>query len=237
MIINRRRFLAVVAGLAGSSALPKLSLADNPTDTPLHGLSAFGDLKYPKDFSHFEYASPGAPIGGTFNFQPGYWYFNQNTQTFNTLNSFVRRGDAPPRMEMCYDSLMASAHDEPDAVYCHLAESVVISPDGNRFTFKVRNIARWHDGTPITAEDVAFTYTTIKEQGHPQLSLPLAPLIEARVDDTRTITLVFDGTQSAQDILAIATNVPILSKVWYDSAEFDSSTLTPPLASGPYKVG
>ena len=237
MIINRRRFLGVTAAALGSTALPKLSLADNPANTPLHGLSAFGDLKYPKDFSHFDYASPDSPIGGTFNFQPAYWYFNQNTQTFNTLNSFVRRGDAPPRMEMCYDSLVASAHDEPDAVYCHLAESVTISPDGNRFTFKLRDIARWHDGTPITAEDVAFSYQTIKEQGHPQLSLPLGPLVEAIIDDPMTVTLDFDGTQSAQDILSIAGDVPVLSKTWYDSTEFDSSTMTPPLASGPYKVG
>jgi microcin C transport system substrate-binding protein len=237
MNINRRRFLAISAGVIGSTVAPRLSLADNPSGTPLHGLSAFGDLKYPKDFSHFEYASPGAPVGGTFNFQPGYWFFNQNTQTFNTLNSFVRRGDAPPRMEICYDSLLAEAHDEPDAVYCHLAESVTISEDGNRFTFKLRDIARWHDGTAITAEDVAFTYQTLKEHGHPQLSLPLAPLAEAIIDEPLVVTLVFDGTQSAQDILSIGADVPILSKAWYDNVEFDSSTLTAPLASGPYKVG
>lgn len=237
MIINRRRFLAISAAALGSTTLPKLSLANNATETPLHGLSAFGDLKYPKNFPHFDYASPGAPTGGTFNFQPGYWYFNQNTQTFNTLNSFVRRGDAPPRMEMCYDSLLDEAHDEPDAVYCHLAETVTISEDGNRFTFKLRDIARWHDGTAITAEDVAFTYRTIKEQGHPQLALPLGPLVETTVDDPMTVTLVFDGTQSAQDILSIGVDVPIISKTWYDNNEFDSSTMTPPLASGPYRVG
>ncbi len=236
MIINRRRFLACTAGAIGAGILPKLSLASNRTDTPLHGLSAFGDLKYPKDFSHFEYTSPEAPKGGTFNFQPSYWFFNQNTQTFNTLNSFVRRGDAPPRIEMCFDSLVVDAHDEADAVYCHLAESVEISADGNRFTFKIRDIARWHDGTAITAEDVAFSYLTLKEQGHPQFSLPLGPLVEAVVVDPLTITLVFDGTQSAQDILFNA-SVPIISKAWYSTHEFDSSTLTPPLTSGPYKVG
>lgn len=236
MIIDRRRFLALTAGAAGTFSLPKLSLATNKPNVPLHGLSAFGDLKYPKDFSNFDYASPDAPKGGKFAFQPSYWYFNQNTQTFNTLNSFVRRGDAPPRMEMCYDSLLVSAHDEPDAVYCHLAESVTVSDNGNRFTFKLRDIAKWHDGTPITAQDVAFTYTTFKEQGHPDLSLPLGSLEEAIANDELTVTLVFDGTQSAQDILANAA-LPIISKAYYTDNDFDASSMQAPLSSGPYKVG
>ena len=237
MILDRRRFLTMAAGsIASSACLIKLSKAQNPSGQALHGLSAFGDLKYSKNFTHFDYASPDAPKGGVFNFQPGYWYFNQNTQTFNTLNSFVRRGDAPPRMEMCYDALVVSAHDEPDAVYCHLAESVTISHDMNRFTFKIRDHARWHDGTPITAEDVAFSYMTFKDKGHPQIALPLASLVTASIDDLMTVTLIFDGTQSAQDILANAA-WPILSKKWYEEHDFDAATLTPPLTSGPYKVG
>jgi microcin C transport system substrate-binding protein len=103
MRMDRRRFLILSGGLTASAAFPALPRAENPSGEALHGLSAFGDLKYPRDFPHFDYASPEAPTGGTFNFQPGYWYFNQNTQTFNTLNSFVRRGDAPPRMEYCFD--------------------------------------------------------------------------------------------------------------------------------------
>jgi microcin C transport system substrate-binding protein len=208
MRMDRRRFLILSGGLTASAAFPALPRAENPSGEALHGLSAFGDLKYPRDFPHFDYASPEAPTGGTFNFQPGYWYFNQNTQTFNTLNSFVRRGDAPPRMEYCFDSLMVDAWDEPDATYCHLAETVSISEDRNRFTFALRPEARWHDGTPVTAEDVAFSYLTLKEQGHPELSLPLGVLSDAVVEDDRTVTLVFDGTQSAQAILTIATDYP-----------------------------
>ncbi|WP_306117421.1 MULTISPECIES: extracellular solute-binding protein [unclassified Roseitalea] len=237
MIIDRRRFLTVAAGgYVASAAFPRLCLAANPTGVPRHGLSAFGDLKYAAGFAAFDYANPDAPVGGTFNFQPGYWYFNQNTQTFNTLNSFVRRGDAPPRMEMCYDSLVASAHDEPDAVYCHVAETVTISQDGNRFTFRLRDIARFHDGTPITAADVKFSYDTLKAEGHPQLSLPLDPLAEVIAEDARTVTLVFDGTQSAQAILSVA-GYPILSAAYYADRTFDESTLDAPLGSGPYRVG
>lgn len=234
--VDRRRFLALAGGIAASAAFPPLGRAENPSGVALHGLSAFGDLKYPPGFEQFDYASPDAPTGGTFNFQPGYWFYNQNVQTFNTLNSFVRRGDAPPRMEMCFDSLMADAWDEPDAIYCHLADSVTISDDRNRFTFTLRPEARWHDETPITAHDVAFTYRTLKADGHPTLLLPLGVLEDAVAEDDHRVVLIFDGTQSAQAILTIAT-YPVLSKAWYETREFTASTLEPPLASGPYRVG
>lgn len=236
MRFDRRRFLILSGGIAASAAFPALSRAGNPSGVELHGLSAFGDLKYPRDFSHFDYAEPEAPVGGTFNFQPSYWYYNQNTQTFNTLNSFVRRGDAPPRMELCFDSLMVDAWDEPDAIYCHLAETVTISDDRNRFTFTLRPEARWHDGTPVTAHDVALSYLTLKEQGHPEFLLPLGVMTDAIAEDDHTAVLVFDGTQSAQAILLIA-SYPVLSKQWYAARDFTASTLEPPLASGPYRVG
>ncbi|MEL6818912.1 MAG: extracellular solute-binding protein [Pseudomonadota bacterium] len=237
MTMDRRQFMFVTAGAFTASAMfPKLSIAANPSGISLHGLSAFGDLKYADGFSHFEYNSPDAPVGGTFNFQPSYWYFNQNVQTFNTLNSFVRRGDAPPRIEICYDTLMARAFDEPDATYCHVAESVTISEDRNRFTFKLRDIARFHDGSPITAADIKFTYDTIKAVGHPDLSLPLQKLTEVIAEDEGTVTLVFDGTQSARAILTIV-DMPIQSAAYYSTREFDDSTLEPPLGSGAYKIG
>jgi len=236
MRFDRRRFLVLAGGLTASAAFPALGRAENPSGEALHGLSAFGDLKYPRDFEAFDYASPDAPVGGTFNFQPGYWYYNQNTQTFNTMNSLVRRGDAPPRMEQCFDSLMVDAWDEPDAIYCHLSESVTISQDRNRFTFRLRPEARWHDGTPVTAQDVAFTYRTLKTDGNPQLLLPLAVMTDAVAEDDHTVALVFDGTQSAQAILTIAT-YPVVSEAWYATREFTASTLEPPLASGPWRVG
>lgn len=237
MNLDRRQFLcAGVGAFTASTLFPALSRAANPSGVTLHGLSAFGDLKYSDGFSHFDYNSPQAPVGGTFNFQPSYWYFNQNIQTFNTLNSFVRRGDAPPRIEMCFDSLMARAFDEPDATYCHVAESVTISEDRNRYIFKLRDIARFHDGSPITSADVKFTFDTLKAVGHPELSLPLQKLAEVVVEDERTVTLVFDGTQSARAILTVV-DMTIQSATYYANREFDQSTLEPPPGSGAYKIG
>ena len=237
MNIDRRRFLLMAAGAAlASPAFPPLSRAANPSGTALHGMSAFGDLKYPPGFARFDYAEPSAPRGGTFNFQPGYWYYNQSLQTFNTMNGFVRRGDAPPRVEMTLDSLCVSSWDEPDAVYCHLAESVTISGDRNRFTFRLRDIARWHDGTPITSRDVKFSYDILKSQGNPQLLLPLGTMSEVIAEDERTVTLVFDGTQSAQAILAISA-YPVFPARHFEGREFDAATMDPIPGSGPYRVG
>ncbi|MCB1487438.1 MAG: ABC transporter substrate-binding protein [Bauldia sp.] len=204
--------------------------------TGLYGLSIFGDLKYPADFTHFDYVVADAPKGGRMNFQPPFWYFNQNTQTFNTLNGFVLRGDAPPRIELIFDTLMARATDEPDAVYGLVAETVDVSEDGNVFTFHLRDGTRFHDDSPLTAGDVAFSLMLLKEQGHPNISQVIGPLAGAEAPDAKTVVVTLDGTQSRDTILTIV-GLPIFSRTYYTTNTFDASTLSPPLGSGPYKVG
>lgn len=231
--LTRRDFMTGAAALVAAG---RPAFAATPRDTPLHGLSAFGELKYAPGFSHFAYANPGAPAGGTFRFSPPNWAFNQNVTTFNTLNSFVARGDAPPRMELCFASLMSRAIDEPDAVYGLLAESVSLSADGRTYVFRLRPGATFHDGSPITAADVAFTYTLLKAEGHPSLQLPLKPLVDAVADDEATLRLVFDGTQDERDILTLV-DYPVLSKADIAANGFDTGSLRPLLGSGPYRVG
>jgi microcin C transport system substrate-binding protein len=234
--LPRRAFLAATGSAALAALLPGRAFADSPTGVKLHGLSAFGDLKYPKDFPHLDYVNADAPKGGTFNFSPPNWGYNQSVLTFNTLNAFSLRGDGPPRIEMCFDSLMGSALDEPDAVYGLLAESVTLSDDRNSFEFSLRPEAKIHDGTPLTARDVAFTFDTFKEFGHPTLMLSLTEMTEAKALDDRTFRLTFSGQQSARTILN-AVGFPIISSAYYTENKFDSSQMKPPLGSGPYKVG
>lgn len=234
--IARRDFLAATACAIAVPLLPRPVFAQSPADTPLHGLSAFGDLKYPPDFAHFDYVNPDAPKGGTFNFSPPNWIYNQNTLTFNTLNTFVAKGDAPPRMELCHDALMIRALDEPDAVYGLLAKSVTMSEDRNQFDFALRPEARFHDGTPLTAHDVAFALNLYKEKGHPDLLLTLAQMREAVAVDPETVRLTFSGKQSDRTILDIV-QFPIVSKAFFEANPFDGSQLNAPLGSGPYKVG
>ena len=234
--LDRRRFLALAGAAAGASAFPRRLFAASPPDTPLHGLSAFGDLKYPPDFPHFDYVNPDAPKGGTFNFAPPNWNYNQSPLTFNTLNFLVPKGDSPPRTELCFDALMVSSLDEPDAVYGRLAETVALSEDRNVYTFRLRPQARFHDGTPLTAHDVAFAMKLYKEKGHPDVYLPLLRLVDAVAEDDHTVLLRFDGEQSERTILSVVV-FPIVSKAYFEANPFDGSSLKPPLGSGPYKVG
>jgi len=234
--LRRRDFLALGAASLAAPLLPSRGIAALATEEALYGISTFGELKYPKDFSYFDYASPEAPQGGTFNFQPPNWLFNQSVLTFNTLNTFVPRGDAPPRMEMCFDALMAGSLDEPDSLYGLLAETVTIAADRNSFTFRLRPEARFHDGSPVTAQDAVFTFDLLKEKGHPQLSLPLSNMTEAVAEDERTFRISFNGEQSSQTIFAVA-GYPVLSKTWFDTHPFDGSQMTAPLGNGQYKVG
>lgn len=236
LCLNRRSFL----GLSGSAAMAALfqpkAFADMPAGKPLHGLSAFGELKYGPDFTHFDYASPEAPKGGTFNFAPPSWYWNQNPDTFNTLNTFTFKGDAPPRMELTFDTLMAPALDEPDSVYGLIAESATFSEDHRSCTFRLRKEARFHDGSPIEAKDVSFTYRTIKERGHPILRQYLAGIekVEATGKSEVRIHILADRGPKA---LLDAVILPILSEDWFRDRDFEATTMEPVLGSGPYKVG
>ncbi len=232
--LTRRRALQLAAASAAYGMMQPWAWAAGKTG--LHGLSIFGDLKYPAGFAHFDYIDPAAPKGGRMNFSPSYWVFNQSAQTFNTLNSFVLKGDAPPRMELTFDTLMTGAEDEADAVYGLVAESVAVSNDANVFTFTLREGARFHDGSPLTAEDVAFSLMLLKEKGHPQISQVIEPMAKAEAGDAQTVVVTLDGTQNRATILTIV-GLPIFSKAYYSSKAFDSSTLDPPLGSGAYKVG
>lgn len=234
--LSRRDLMALGCAATAAALLPGRAFANTPTETQLHGLSAFGELKYPAGFAHFGYVDPAAPKGGTINFAPPNSTFNQSFLTFNTLNSLVLKGESPPRTEYCFDSLMASALDEPDAVYGLLAQSVTLSADRNTFTFALRPPARWHDGTPLTAADIVFALKLYKDKGHPHLSQALRWMTDAAMVDASTVRLTFSGEQSSQNILAIV-QMPIVSRAYYTENDFGAATMTPPLGSGPYRIG
>ena len=232
--LTRRGVLAAGGAALAAPLLPPFAWAAGRSG--LHGLSIFGELKYPPDFKHFDYVAVDAPKGGRMNFQPSYWVYNQSPQTFDTLNSFVLRGDAPPRIEMTFDSLMAASEDEPNSYYGLVAETVDVSDDANVYTFHLRSEPRFHDGSPLTAEDVAFSLMLLKEKGHPDISQVIVPMVKAEAADARTVVVTLDGKQTRQTIFTIA-GLPIFSKAYYTNRPFDSSSLDAPLASGAYKVG
>jgi microcin C transport system substrate-binding protein len=233
---TRRQALALGGAAALASAV-RAPWAWAAGKTGLHGLSIFGDLKYAPGFKQFDYVDAKAPKGGRMNFQVPNWQLNQNPQTFNTLNGFVLKGDAPPRIEILFDTLMARAWDEPDALYGLVAETVDVSDDLSTYTFHLRPEAKFHDGTPVTAEDAAFSLNLIKEKGHPNIAEPLAPMAKAEASDAHTLVVTLSAERNRQTILGVAADVPILSKAYYTAHAFDSSSLDVPLASGAYTVG
>ncbi len=237
--INRRKLMILGGAAAFSAALPLRAKAQDGAKTAVHGLAVFDDLKYPAGFNHFDYINPQAPKGGIFRLAVNQWTLNQTHNTYNTLNTFSALGDAPPRMEFCFDSLMTRALDEPDAVYGLLAENVTVSDDGKSYRFKLREQARFHDNTPVTAHDAAFSYDLLKEKGHPALRLLLAKMESVVAEDDYHLRLTLKGESTEQNRRLIISMVllPVLSKAYYTEHNFDGNSLNIPLSSGAYKVG
>ena len=201
-----------------------------------HGISAFGDLKYPPDFHHFGYVNVDAPKGGLISLLPGTRINNQSYFTFNSLNAFILKGEGAQGMDLTFATLMARAGDEPDAVYGYAAKSVEISPDKLTYIFTMRPEARFHDGSRLTARDVAFSLTTLKTKGHPLIIQQMRDMVKAEAPDDNTVIVTF-APKHGRDVPLFVVVQPIFSQAWYANRNFEESTLDTPLGSGPYKVG
>src|SRR5271165_4269534 len=148
---TRRHILKLPAGaLAGFGVLRAGSWPARADDfIESHGLSAFGDLGYPPDFPHFNYVNPDAPKGGKFSQIGPDQLYNQNFLTFNSLNTFILKGDAAQGMELTFAALMVRSGDEPDAMYGLAAAKVRRSADGLIYQFLIRPEAKFQDGSPL----------------------------------------------------------------------------------------
>ncbi len=233
---SRRDVLVIAAGAALSGLAPAIARAQDKTDAERHGISAFGDLKYPPDFKHFDYVNPAAPKGGVFSQIGPTRQFNQDLLTFNTLNSYILKGDAAQGMELTFATLMTRASDEPDAMYGFAARAVTITDDGLTYRFLMRSDATFHDGSRLTAHDVAFSLNLLKQKGHPIITQQLRDLTSIDADDDRSVTLRF-AEKRARDVPLFAAAMPIFSRAYYSAKPFEESTLDIPLGSGAYKVG
>ncbi|QDM19626.1 ABC transporter substrate-binding protein [Tardiphaga sp. vice352] len=231
--MNRRHVLGL--GL-GAVAATHFSPAQAQDETPMHGISAFGDLKYPADFPNFDYVNVKAPKGGVFSTVPSTRAFNQSFSTFNSLNAYILKGDGAQGMGMTFSPLMLRAADEPDAMYGLVAKSVQISGDGLTYTFKLRPEARFHDGSQLTARDAAYSLTTLKSKGHPLISQQLRDMARAEATDDATLVVTF-AEKRGRDVPLLVAGLPIFSQAYYAARPFDESSLDIPLGNGPYKVG
>lgn len=216
------RAISILAGLMlGIAALPAFAQGS-------HGLSAFGDLKYPPGFTHFDYVDPKAPKGGELR----QWQL----ESYDNLNPLILKGVTAQSLGLVYQSLMSRAADEPDAMYGQIAESVELGPERAWAAFTINAKARWHDGSPITAEDVVFTFDSVLKEGHPQYQLVLADMESVQAEGPRRVVFRFKPSESRRDLPLIVAGMPILAKKWFQGREFARATSEPPLASGPYRI-
>jgi len=192
-----------------------------------HGLSLHGDLKYDPDFAHFEYVNRDAPKGGEMRLA--------GIGTFDSLNPFILRGTAPSGMGMTFDTLTVQSLDEPFSEYGLVAKSVQVPADHSWVAFALRPEARFHDGSPITAEDVAFSLEILKARGHPFYRAYYANVAKAEIIGPHQITFHFSGPENRELPLIIG-QMPVLSKAYWQDREFDRTSLDVPLGSGPYQV-
>jgi microcin C transport system substrate-binding protein len=235
--LTRRNALALGAG-AVATLIVRSHLASEASaqESERHGISGFGDLKYPVDFKRFEYVNPDAPKGGLFSQIGSTRQFNQNFLTFNSLNSYIFKGDAALGMELTFASLMKRAGDEPDAMYGFAARAVRISDDGLTYRFLIRPEAMFHDGSRMTAHDVAYSLGILKDKGHPIITQLMRDVSGVEAADDATVVVRFVAGRG-RDVPLFVASLPIFSRAYYTKREFDETTLETPLGSGPYKVG
>ncbi|MGL4813632.1 MAG: extracellular solute-binding protein [Beijerinckiaceae bacterium] len=233
---DRRTVLAGSAALlaAGAPARAQMNLFAGQPE--LHGLSIFGELKYPADFRHFDYVNPQAPKGGVIRQQLKLTMGNQSFDTFNTLNHLVLKGDGAAGMDAIYDTLMQSTADEPSTSYGLVARAVQVSADRLNYRFLLRPEARFHDGSPLTARDCAFSLMLLKTKGHPSFRLILTEL-ESATAESDHVLLVKLSPKRSRDLHLTISGMPILSEKYWSGRDFEASTLESPLGSGAYKVG
>ena len=192
-----------------------------------HGLSLFGDLKYGPDFKHFEYADPDAPKAGSMRLAA--------IGTFDNLNPYIVRGVAAAGISQTFDTLMVSSEDEPGSEYGLIAESVEVAPDRMSVLYKLRDKARFHDGSPITPEDVVWTFDTLREKGQPMYRSYYGDVSKVETDGERGVRFHFKSAEN-RELPQILGQMPVLSKKYWDGRDFTKTTLEAPLGSGPYKV-
>lgn len=224
-----RRDLGRLAAAAGAWTVLRPGLAPAGETVKAHGVSAFGDLKYPADFAHFDYVAPDAPAGHGFSTGIG-------GVTFDSLNPFILKGYPATGMSLTFDSLMVRADDEPDAVYGLLAKSIEYPHDRLWAAFDLREEARFADGSPVTAEDVVFTVDILRKKGHPTFRLLLANVTGVEAEGPLRVRFHFDPKAPRRDLPMTVAGLSILSKAYYQTRDFSRSTLDPPLGSGPYAV-
>jgi microcin C transport system substrate-binding protein len=220
-----RALAVVVAALA--VAIAPTGSRSAPVTGPAHGLSIHGDLKYPPRFAHFAYVDPRAPKGGSVTLSA--------VGTFDNLNPYILKGGPAAGIATTFDTLTVNSSDEPSSEYGLVAETIDTPPDRSWVAFTLRRAARFHDGSPMTVEDVIWTFDTLRTKGHPQYRSYYAAVASVEKTGPRTVRFIFKEGDN-RELPVILGQLPVLSKAYWAGRDFTKTTLQAPLGSGPYRV-
>jgi len=221
---------ASFAGLSGilfSAAIAAGVGREAPDVTTSHGYATFGSLKYGPDFQHFDYVNPAAPKGGTYRYA--------QTGSFDSLNTVTLLGTSPPPQIPLHDTLLQQSRDEAASFYCLICRTVSWPKDRAWIEFELDEAARWHDGVPITADDVLYTYEVA--QGLTMALYSRVPQITERVEKLGPRTIRFHFKMKDNPTFPVVVGMmPILPRHFHGDADLDQPSLDVPLGSGPYRI-
>lgn len=222
-LVTSLALMASVSLAGAQTTSPETSLE------PVHGIAMHGELKYPENFSHFDYVNPDAPKGGALR-------LSVVANGFDSFNPFVIRGVAAAGINAyVYDTLLETSADEPFSEYGLIAESVEVPEDRSFVVFNLREEARFQDGEPITAEDVAFSYRILTTEGHPFYRNYYADVSNVTVQSEHRVRFDFGDTEN-RELPLILGQMPILPAHYWQDREFTGSGLAVPVGSGPYRI-
>ena len=193
-----------------------------------HAIAMHGEPKYGPDFAHFEYVNPEAPKGGTLR--------EAAQGTFDSFNPYIAKGNAAGGLGFLFETLLTNGADEAFTEYGLIAETVEWPQDRSWVAFTLRPDARWHDGQPITVDDVIFSLDLLKTKGHPQLRFYYQSVVKAERTGPRKVRFTFSEGDN-RELPLIVGQMPILPKHYWETRDFEKTTLEPPLGSGPYQIG
>jgi microcin C transport system substrate-binding protein len=192
-----------------------------------NGIALHGSPKYATDFTHFDYVNPDAPKGGDLRLSA--------IGTFDSLNPYILKGVPAADAGMVFETLMQNSLDEPFSQYGWVAESVTVAPDRSWVSYKVRPEARFHDGQPITPEDIIFSFETLRDKGHPFYHSYYKDVVKAEKTGPHEVKFTFRGAGNTE-LPLIMGQLPVLAKHFWQGKDFAATTLDPIIGSGPYKI-
>ncbi|WP_447750931.1 extracellular solute-binding protein [Pseudomonas nicosulfuronedens] len=205
-----------------------LGLLGSAQAAPQHAITLYDEApKYPANFKHFDFVNADAPKGGTLRLS--------DFGGFDSLNPFIAKGNSAPQINLIYDTLTFHSLDEPFTEYGLLAEKIEKDPEHRFVRYYLRPEARFQDGTPVTAEDVVFTFETLMKDGDPMYRNYYADVDKVVAEDKLRVRFDFKHGDN-RELPLILGQLSILPKHWWASRDFNKTNMEPPLGSGPYRI-